>query len=142
MPQVSAAALPQLLIDLPTMQTLVGSPALEAGDVDAKLSELDAGSHFTPPECLSSMLWGDSSTFAGLNSTAAYGQTLQGPRPQGGPCRSQMVVLFPDAAAAAAAARRVSDQWRSCSGKQVTETRADGMQSPAWTIGEVVQTGR
>lgn len=41
---------------------LIGSPALETGAVDTKLSELDPGDQYTPPECLSSMLWGGQSS--------------------------------------------------------------------------------
>lgn len=140
-PLVTAEALPQLLIDLPTMQGLIGSPALETGAVDTKLSELDPGDQYTPPECLSSMLWGQSSVYAGLNATDAYGQTYKDPGPKGAHAVAQMIVLFPDRAAAAAAAQRVTDQWRACTGRQVTETRSDGLTPPHWTIGDVVQTG-
>lgn len=140
-PLVTAAALPQLLIDLPNMQTLIGSPALETGAVDTKLWELDATSHYTPPECLSSMMYGEVSTYEGLNATDAYGQTYKDPGPKGAHAVAQMIVLFPDPAAAALAAQRITDQWRACTGRQVSETRSDGLTPPNWTIGDVVQTG-
>ncbi|EHB46446.1 sensor domain-containing protein [Mycolicibacterium vinylchloridicum] len=140
-PLVTAAALPQLLIDLPTMQTLIGSPALETGAVDTKLSELEAGDHYTPPECLSTMLWGQTDTYAGLHATDAYGQTYKDPGPKGAHAVAQMIVLFPDPVAATTATQRIADQWRACTGRQVTETRSDGLTPPNWTIGDVVQTG-
>lgn len=140
-PLVAATALPKLLVDLPTMQTLIGSPALETGAVDTKLWELDAASHYTPPECLSSMVYGEASSYAGLNATDAYGQTYKDPGPKGAHAVAQMIVLFPDPAAAELAATRITDQWRACTGRQVTETRSDGLTPPKWTIGDVVQTG-
>ncbi len=57
---------------------------------------------------------------------------IRTPGPQGGAhAVAQMIVLFPDRAAAAAAAQRVTDQWRACTGRQVTETRSDGLTPPA-----------
>lgn len=140
-PLVTAAALPQMLIDLPTMQTLIGSPALETGEVDTKLWELDANSRYTPPECLSSMVYGEASSYAGLNATDAYGQTYKDPGPKAAHAVAQMIVLFPDPAAAALAAKHITDQWRACTDRQVTETRSDGLTPPKWTIGDVVQSG-
>ena len=140
-PAVTVHDLPALLLDLNAMQDLVGSPAMQAGATDHGVSGLDPGDRYDPPDCVSTMVWGMDSAYAGLGVQGAYGQTYKDPGAAGGHAVAEMVVAFPNATAAANAAQRITDQWRACTGRQVGETRADGMTSPQWTIGPTVVTG-
>jgi hypothetical protein len=137
-PAVDVADLPRLLLDLNTVQDQVGSTAMEAGATDHGVSGLDPGDRYEPPDCVSTMVWGMDSAYAGLNALGAYGQTYRDPGAAGGHDLAEMVVAFPDARAAANAAQRMTDQWRACAGRQVSETRADGATSPQWTIAPTV----
>ncbi|WP_445168195.1 sensor domain-containing protein [Mycolicibacterium sp. Dal123E01] len=123
-------ALPKLRVDVPQMRDLVASPALEAGAIDTSLWDLDANSHYTPPECLSTMLWGVTTSYAGLDARGAYGQTYKDPGTAGGHAVAQMVVMFADPGAVTTLVRRPDDSQRwACSRFMAAKSNAviDGL---------------
>ncbi|QEN16543.1 sensor domain-containing protein [Mycolicibacterium sp. ELW1] len=64
---------------------------MEAGATDHGVSVLDPGDRYEPPDCVSTMVWGMDSAYAGLNALGAYGQTYRDP---GGDERCLVSVLL------------------------------------------------
>jgi PknH-like extracellular domain len=142
---LAQAALPNLMLTPPEIDSVVGATGTTVADKSDKLPD-DSNSPYPqgykfPAECLYIQHPGEAPVYAGSGNTASHGERSTTPLPPNSsdpdPEVTQVVVLFPSAKEANAFFTASTQRWPACANRQGTIPGDADTPEIQWTVGAV-----
>ncbi|MEO8814386.1 MAG: sensor domain-containing protein [Mycobacterium sp.] len=132
---VSAATLPDVLLDAATTSAIMGTSGMTVANSRSQM--FDAGSQFVDPNCMANWTAAEQSVYAQTGWTAMVAQTLLDPPPAAEHFVVQAVVAFPSRDTARSFFDRSVQRWMPCGDQIFTTSPAGSRTDTSWKFDTV-----